>query len=83
MHRRMSAPALVRLQAAGPVDIEVVSPELERRLKRGGGPPVLITAVDDLVCFQAHTWQPILLARVEDALDELIGSPSRGGLICT
>jgi hypothetical protein len=79
----MSAPAVVRLQAAGPVDIAGLLPELERRLNRLGEPPVLITAVDDLVCFHAHTWQPILFARVEDALDELIGSASRGGLICT
>jgi len=79
----MSAPAVVRLQAAGPVDIEILVPELERRLNRRGEPPVLITAVDELVYFHAQTWQPILLARVEDALDELIGTASRGGLICT
>jgi len=38
----------------------------------------LLAVVDELVCFQAQTWQPILVARVEDALDDLIGSAWRG-----
>jgi len=58
--------------------MRALAPRLERRLNRQHEPPVVVTIADDFVCFHSQTWQPILLARVEDALDELVGSAWRG-----
>jgi hypothetical protein len=70
----MSTSALIRLHAAKHTDMVILLRRLNSQLNRSPGPPVLVTAVDGLICFRAETWQPILRARVEEALDELIGS---------
>ena len=70
----MSTSALIRLHAAKHTDVGVLLRRLNSRLNRSPEPPVLVTEVDGLICFRAQTWQPILRARVEDALEELIGS---------
>ena len=70
----MSTSALIRLHAARHADMVVLLRRLNSQLNRSPEPPVLVTEVDGLICFRAQTWQPILCARVEDALEELIGS---------
>ena len=70
----MSTSALIHLHAAEHADMVVLLRRLNSQLNRSPGPPVLVTEADGLICFRAQTWQPILRARVEDALEELIGS---------
>ncbi len=70
----MSADAIICLEAAEPATIELLLPRLAGRLNRGSEPRVAMTAADDGIWFRSPTWQPILVARVEDALDELVGS---------
>jgi hypothetical protein len=72
----VSALSLKSLETA---DVQALVSTLTGRLNRLAEPPVLVTVDHDVVRFQADTWQPLLLARVEDALDELIGSAWRGG----
>jgi hypothetical protein len=60
-----------------PANNQALVATLTRRLNGRAEPPVSVTAEDDLVSFRADTWQPLLLARVEDALDELLGSAWR------
>jgi hypothetical protein len=71
--------SVLSLKAVDTAEVQALVTVLRRRLNRSAEPPVLVTAVNDLVCFRAETWQPILLARVEEALDELIGSAWRCG----
>lgn len=75
----MRAPTALSLKAVETADMQALVASLKRRLNRLAEPPVSVTVVSDRVCFQADTWQPILLARVEDALDELIGTAWRCG----
>lgn len=75
-------PAL-SLKAVETADVQTLVTTLTQRLNRVAEPPVLVTVDDDLVSFRADTWQPLLLARVEDALDELIGSAWRCGFSWT
>ena len=77
----MSMPAVLNLKPVDTPDLRPLVTGLKRRLNRRAEPPVSVTVINDLVCFQAETWQPILLARVEEALDELIGSAWRCGFI--
>jgi hypothetical protein len=67
------------LKAVETANVQALIATLTRRLNRLAEPPVSVRVDNDLVCFQADTWQPLLLARVEDALDELIGSAWRCG----
>jgi hypothetical protein len=76
----MSALSLKSVETA---NVQALVTTLTRRLNRLAEPPVLVTVDNDLVRFQAETWQPLLLARVEDALDELIGSAWRCGFSWT
>jgi hypothetical protein len=69
----MSADAIIHLEAAEPTSIGPLLPRLASRLNRGNEPYVAVTAADDGISFRSPTWQPILVARVEDALDELLG----------
>ncbi|MGB0091162.1 MAG: hypothetical protein WBP81_01275 [Solirubrobacteraceae bacterium] len=69
----MSADAIIHLEAAEPTSIGPLLPRLSSRLNRGSEPQVVVTAADDGMWFRSPTWQPILVARVEDALDELLG----------
>jgi hypothetical protein len=48
--------------------------QLERRLNRSAAPPIEVVATGDAISFHACTWQPILLARVEDAMDDVRGA---------
>ena len=73
----------VSLKAVEVTNLQAVVTTLTRRLNGDAEPPVSVTADYDVVCFQANTWQPLLLARVEDALDELIGSAWRCGFSWT
>ena len=44
-------------------------PQIEAELaKAAGDPPVKIARLDDLVAFRCSTWEPILKARVAEAL---------------
>jgi hypothetical protein len=79
----MSAPAIACLRALGLADFATLIPGLNGRLNRPAEPPVSMTLVDGVLAFRAETWQPILLARVEDALDELLGSEWRAGFTLT
>jgi hypothetical protein len=63
----------VLLRASEPSDIGVLLPALRRQLNRPAESAVLVTEVGERVCFRAQTWQPILRARVEEALDEVAG----------
>lgn len=74
---------MLSLKAVETANAQALVGTLTGRLNARAEPPVSVTASDDLVCFQADTWQPILLARVEDALDELIGSAWRCGFTWT
>lgn len=76
----MSALALKAVETA---NVQMLVTTLTRRLNRLTEPPVAVTADNDIVSFQADTWQPLLLARVEDALDELVGSAWRCGFSWT
>jgi hypothetical protein len=71
------------LKSVETVNVQALVSTLRRRLNRLAEPPVSVTVDNDLVRFQAETWQPLLLARVEDALDELIGSAWRCGFCWT
>ena len=79
----MSIPTVLSLRAVETADMQALVAGLNPRLNRRAEPPVSVTLSNDLVCFRADTWQPILLARVEDALDELIGSAWRCGFTWT
>jgi hypothetical protein len=63
----------VLLRASEPSDVGVLLPALRRQLNRPAESAVLVTEVGERVCFRARTWQPILRARVEEALDEVAG----------
>ncbi len=65
------------LKAIGPANVQALATTLAGRLNRLAEPAVAVTADSDTVRFQAETWQPLLLARVEDALDDLVGSTWR------
>jgi hypothetical protein len=65
------------LKAIETGSVQALASTLPGRLNRRAEPPVAVTADSDTVCFEADTWQPLLLARVEDALDELVGSAWR------
>jgi hypothetical protein len=54
---------------------------LESRLNRTPAPPVDLAPAADAVSFHACTWQPLLLARVEDAMDEVFGPTWRSEFI--
>ena len=69
----MSAEAVIRLQTAEPRNIRALLPHLASRLNRGLQPQVTLSEADDGIWFRSPTWQPILIARVEDALDDLFG----------
>jgi hypothetical protein len=58
-------------------NVQALVTTLTGRLNGRAEPPVSVTVNGGVVCFQADTWQPLLLARIEDALDELIGSAWR------
>jgi hypothetical protein len=50
-------------------DALALLPEIEAELaKAKGSPPVRVARLDDLVAFRCSTWEPILKARVADAL---------------
>ncbi len=70
----MSTVAAIQLHPAAGIELGRLVPMLEGRLNRVDEPAVSVTEVDGEVCFRAETWLPILRVRVEDALDELIGS---------
>jgi hypothetical protein len=61
------------LKAVESANVQALVATLTPRLNGSSEPLVSISAEDDLVSFRADTWQPLLLARVEDALDELLG----------
>ena len=42
-------------------------PAIEAELAKGS-PPVSLTRLDDLVAFRCSTWEPVLKARVSEAL---------------
>lgn len=71
------------LKAVEVTNVQALVTGLTRRLNGQAEPPVSVTAENGMVCFRADTWQPLLLARVEDALDELIGSSWRCGFSWT
>ena len=71
------------LKAVETARVPALVTTLTGRLNSRAQPPVSVRADNDLVCFQADTWQPLLLARVEDALDEEIGSAWRCGFSWT
>jgi len=79
----MSLPAVLSLKAVETADMQALVTGLKRRLNLCADPPVSVSLLNNLVCFRADTWQPILLARVEDALDELIGTAWRCGFTLT
>lgn len=60
-------PAIYCLQFTD--DALALLPRIEAELaKAEGGPPVEIARLDDLVAFRCPTWEPILKARVAEAL---------------
>jgi hypothetical protein len=59
----MSVPAVLNLKPVDTSDMQSLTTRLERRLNRCSEPPVSVNVVNDLVCFRADTWQPILAAR--------------------
>ena len=69
----MSAEAVIRLRATEPRHIGTLLPQLASRLNHGSQPQVTVSEADDGIWFRSPTWQPILVARVEDALEDLLG----------
>jgi hypothetical protein len=69
--------ATARLGGRLRADVTSLLAQLESRLNRTSDPPVEVTPAADAISFHACTWQPILLARVKDALDEVFGSAWR------
>jgi hypothetical protein len=69
----MSAEAVIHLQAAEPGNIAPLLSRLTSRLNGGSEPQVTVSEAADGLWFRSLTWQPILVARVEDALDDLLG----------
>lgn len=60
-------PAIYCLQFTD--DALALLPQIEAELaKAEGSPPVRIARLDDLVAFRCATWEPILKARVAEAL---------------
>jgi hypothetical protein len=74
----VSGKATVRLTGWVRADVMSLVAHLERRLNRTPAPPVEVTATGRALSFHACTWQPILMARVEDAMDDVCGSAWRG-----
>jgi hypothetical protein len=68
-----------RLHATRPTYLEPLRSELARILNRPGSPEVDITATERSLTFDCRTWEPILVTRVEDAMDELLGNAWRAG----
>jgi hypothetical protein len=66
--------ARLRLPVLNGAELPGIGPGLSRRLNRPGWPAVRIETVGDTLVCTADTWEPILRARVEDAVDELLGS---------
>jgi hypothetical protein len=69
----VSGKATVRLDGRLRADVLSLVSQLQSRLNRSAAPPIQVTATGDAISFHACTWQPILLARVEDAMDDVCG----------
>jgi hypothetical protein len=70
-------PASVRLQLASAIDVAAVADALLGALNPPGWPLVEVFASGDHVAFAADTWEPLLRARVEEALEQVLGNPWR------
>jgi hypothetical protein len=71
--------ATIRLRATEPSHLETLGSELARLLNRPGEPAVVVEAAEDVLTFESPTWGPILKARVDDAMDDLLGTAWRFG----
>lgn len=76
----MTGKVTVRLTGRLRADVMSLLAQLETRLNRSSAPLVEVTPAADAISFHACTWQPLLLARVEDAMDEVFGPAWRSEL---
>jgi len=61
-------------------DALAVLPQIEAELAKSS-PPVKVSRRDDLVAFRSSTWEPILKARVTDALASVFDHGSCEGKV--
>jgi hypothetical protein len=79
----VTAPEIAHLRTLAVLEIAALVPRLTQRLKRRREPPIVVSVGEGGIWFHAETWQPILLARIEEALDELIGTAWRARFTCS
>jgi hypothetical protein len=68
------ASACLRIQTIKPIERPQLARLLKLRMNRPRWPAVDITIAGDTLSCRATTWEPLLRVRVEDALEEVLGS---------